>query len=388
MKTAYRLTADDKVQLQYRSLSLIELVEQIIFYRDHQALNEFHTNRTIFTYNNSKPMLFINFIDNLRKSFANREWRGHNDLELADIAYDLTKAKFTSLPNPEKISAANKKKNMKQPRTNCRYYFKAFLKHITDNLKTNQPISKIKEEYIAARAMQGLVIRHFNFSIIEAKRKTNHFWSRYYWDINSDKICVWLPKSLKGRERREWLKKNINNPDLKQPEEKERIQTIIDQKMIKERFVRFSEVENGTEPETSSFWSDSDEEMGICLAKTVANEKAANIKKLRRSIQALGEDKLKEFILCVFDNISSGDFSDGILAKKFGVSKATFSRFAGSQWFETDSNVPDLWFNTAHVLSKHNIFKEVAIETGFWKQVQNVLEKGTHNEDKKGSAHE
>jgi hypothetical protein len=391
IKTAYKLTVDDKEQLEYRHLSLLKLVGLIVDHCDRQALNEFHTNRTLFTYNKNKPMLFIEFIDNLRKSFANRKWRGRNDIEIADTAYDLTLAKFIFIPNSEKNNFTTEKKNelrMKKTGTDCRYYFMAFLKYVSNLAECNHSDYQLKEEYYAARAMQSLVKRHFNLSLLEAKRKSNTFRSRYYWSIKGAKICVWLPKSIKGIDRREWLEKNIEKPNPDQPGERERIQLIIDQQLSKEQFIPISAMENKITKENSTFWSNSDEAYGIHLAKTVADEKAANIGNLRRSIQTLGKEKLKKLILCIFENISCKENNDFDLAKNFGISKASFSRFAGSQWFETDSKIPDLWLNTAHVLSTHSIFKAAAIETGVWNRVEAVLKKGMYQIKTKGSDYE
>jgi hypothetical protein len=85
---------------------------------------------------------------------------------------------------------------------------------------------------------------------------------------------------------------------------------------------------------------------------------------------------LKRLILRIFKDLSGGKYEDKKVARRFGLSKATFSRFAGSRWLTTQSAVPDLWRNTAEVLSTHPIFKEVAINTGFWEQVQSALKRG------------
>ena len=63
-----------------------------------------------------------------------------------------------------------------------------------------------------------------------------------------------------------------------------------------------------------------------------------------------------------------------MLAKDFGLSKSTFSRFAGSRWLNSKKAIPDLWLNTAHVLSTYPVFQEVAKETGVWEQVEATIE--------------
>ena len=75
----------------------------------------------------------------------------------------------------------------------------------------------------------------------------------------------------------------------------------------------------------------------------------------------------------VFNKIVEDDYHDIEVAKIFGLSKATFSRFAGSRWNVSKQHIPDLWLNTAQVLSIHPDFKEAALEAGVWKQVENTL---------------
>ena len=104
-------------------------------------------------------------------------------------------------------------------------------------------------------------------------------------------------------------------------------------------------------------------------------EKTADIEIQRRSIRNLGKPTLKKLILRIFRDIRNGDYKDGNIAKAFGLSKATFSRFAGSSWYMQKSNIPDLWINTAYVLSNNSDFKQIAVETGFWEQVKAVVEK-------------
>ena len=96
----------------------------------------------------------------------------------------------------------------------------------------------------------------------------------------------------------------------------------------------------------------------------------------------LGKKRFKQLILRIFENIKSGEYSDEKLARDFGLSKATFSRFAGSQWHKKETPIPDLWLNTAKVLSQNSTFKKVTKETGFLKQVKATIEKGTQSRAK------
>jgi len=66
------------------------------------------------------------------------------------------------------------------------------------------------------------------------------------------------------------------------------------------------------------------------------------------------------------------------LAKKFGLSSATFSRFASIRWSEGEnlrfSNVPDLWSNTAGVLAANPDFVEAAGRAGVLAKIRQITE--------------
>ena len=103
-------------------------------------------------------------------------------------------------------------------------------------------------------------------------------------------------------------------------------------------------------------------------ANVIAEEKTIHVKQQRPTIRALGKPKLKKLILQIFE------------ANRL---KATFSRFAGSRWRQSESGVPDLWRNTAQVLKDHPIFRQVAQEMGLWDQVITTVKKCTFHKGKR-----
>ena len=106
------------------------------------------------------------------------------------------------------------------------------------------------------------------------------------------------------------------------------------------------------------------------MAIAVADEKARNISFQRPSIRELGQDRLRSMVLEIFDALQEDEIEDGRMADKYGLSKATFSRFAGVRWQDGNGIIPDLWCNTAHVLAGHPVFNEAAQESGVWARVQ------------------
>jgi hypothetical protein len=142
------------------------------------------------------------------------------------------------------------------------------------------------------------------------------------------------------------------------------------------RFVPFGEVPHIPNEEEILPWSPTGQPFANSLAEAVAKEKVINIRRQRPAIRALDEKKLKQLILRIFKDLTSGKYEDRKVAGHFGLSKATFSRFAGSRWLSRELTIPDLWRNTAEILSTQPIFKKVAISAGVWKQVKSTLGKG------------
>jgi hypothetical protein len=222
--------------------------------------------------------------------------------------------------------------------------------------------------------MQGLVRNNFCKSQLEAMRRLYTFWSRYTWIIKGGTIRVWLPVFIVGHNRREWLEKNIMDPDPNREGEKQRVQEIINAKLVHETIIRVIEGTASLQNSVGSLWPKKETEFGVTLGQVVADEKAENIDQLRPSIRNLGKNKLKRMIKRIFENVNSQELEDGQVAKDFGLSKSTLSRFAGSRWTKAESPIPDLWLNTAKVLRQLAIFKEVALQTGYLEMAENISE--------------
>ena len=358
----------------YSKLSLLQLIDCIVDHGDRLALEEIH-NRPLFSVNRNLYFPLVAYLDRQREFAAGILSNSRNAAQISEMAYDLTLLKFSELPNE-----SNEKKGLKVERrgTNCRFYFNAIRNTINSSYQADPPGGELEREARAAKILQRYVNRHFRFSIYEALRKSDPFWSRYYWRINDMQICVRLPVFLKGRQRQEWLENNIDNPDPEKSGETKRIQEIINRNFVTEGFTSFDEdaVDDSLDPE-AKFWSKVDEYHGITLSTMVAKEKAMNIHKQRPSIQKIGESQLKKMILKIFNELPNDDYKDVNIARSFGLSKATFSRFAGSKWNQNDSQIPDLWQNTAQILSKHTMFMELAEKVGIWEKVKSIAKKST-----------
>jgi hypothetical protein len=326
---------------------------------DRLALEEFHSNRTVFRYPHRPPLLFTEFLDMLRQANAKSDGLSW---EVATWAYDHCLDKFLNSPNKE----------LKSPGPDCRLYLLACLHCVEDSLSKEPPADPLEEEVLVAKRLQGFVRRQFYLSCLEAKRRLEHFWSRYCWRLNGERIHLWLPAQLKGRSRGLWLETHVDDPDPQRNGERARIQEIVNKHFMRERLVPLSEADNIIEA-----WQDPESGEGFCnsLSSAVAEEKAGNIHHQRRAIQAIGSHGLRALVLRIFEDLRSDDFNAAAVAKEFSLSKATLSRFAGTEWHDKGTSIPDLWQNTAQVLAANPVFREVAEETGIWGAVNTTLKR-------------
>lgn len=165
-----------------------------------------------------------------------------------------------------------------------------------------------------------------------------------------------MPKTLVGTKRRKWLESHFPEPDSSNPHFKHRVQSLLDTEFEDLATHMNSPVgERIADAQVKMPWDYMDEFKVDELAIAVSEEKADTITQQRQAIQELGADKLKKLILKIFDAITSDASSDTQVAKEFGLSKATFSRFAGRKW----TQIPDLWRNTASILAHHPTLKEL-----------------------------
>jgi hypothetical protein len=234
----------------------------------------------------------------------------------------------------------------------------------------------LAREQLAATALRGFVYRQFRLSCLECCRRENGFLKRYAWRVNGSILCLWFPRSMSGRDCRRWLEARLTDVNPPRLDERERIQAIIDAHLVVPRFVAWEEgcdlaaVRGQAPAKTVSL-----EEISVRgLAAVVADEKAENITLQRPAIQHLGRDRLKELIRCVFDELTADDHKDSQLAREFGLSKATFSRFAASRFHRHADGyvVPDLFRNVARLLGGFPALVEAARALGVWERIEAI----------------
>ena len=356
----------------YRSLSLLGEIELIAHAGDRLAWEEFHAHRPVFRLNGSRPLLFVKFVDALRDVTAAQKFAGRESAVL-ERAYDLTIDKYTNLDDADGNNTSAKRKG-----PDCRYYFQKVVDSVNTWKRRHPNANPLRLETAVVKTLQRHVVRRFCLACLEARRSVNPARTRYAWQLDEGVVYVWMPAWLHGRHRRDWLQANVEDADPSRPGEQRRVRDIIDERLglLGNRTLggRADQAPSHHPADQPMTWLIEHEITVRGLAQVVADEKGHTLHRQRPAIRALGKPSLRRLILRIFEGISEDHYRDGVLARAFGLSKATFSRFAGSRWrIQLGGPTPDLWANTAGVLAHHTAFIETAKEAGVWPQVTQVL---------------
>ena len=371
-------------RIDYGKLTLLQLTERIADSGDPGALKELHDHRAIFGGQREDAIHLAEYIAGLTDSRMPNCWCGGDDSVLAE-AYNLTVDKFYNIPSEPA--------NLQQQRpsgSDCRYYYKAFIRCAKSKLKAEPLHSAIESEMVLTQTLLKLIKRHFFLSCLEAKRRAQKLKRRYIWKIGGKIIYLWLPWELAGQRCREWLQANVPDADPQRPGEQDRVQAIVDRLLTKRNIFYLSELNRVGErlpPSPGNMPPAMQDQISVKgLAEAVAIDKTENIKQQRRTIQRLGRVKLAQLIRTVFTSLAHGDYLEKDVASRFGLSPATLSRFAGSRFRSIledviVTNVPDLWRNTAGVLSSHPDFVIAAQKSGVWKRIRKMADAKDARED-------
>jgi len=358
----------------YGHFTLLRLAELIARKSDRKALQELHNNRRMFYYHSRQPFRLAEFVDKLRQSNPARRWC-NGDAEILEKAYDITISKFSNLPDSAKNSPHVKSKG-----PDCRYYYEAFIKHVTKMTDSQFHHHDNDRERQMAKLLQNLIVRHFRLSCQECSRSNLKLTSRYLWQVDGHSIEVFLPVDIHGRQRSKWLIDNIPDIAPTRPGERQRVQAIVDDLTRKRRILSLGDIEENTVAAVSvDFTHQIEQEITVKgLADVVAQEKAANIELQRDAIQQLGKEKLQQLIGHIFDCLSYAKYEAAKIADSFKINRATFSRFAGSNWLTQSGKsqkypIPDLWLNIDQTLAGHPVFVRIAEDTGILGRVEEIL---------------
>jgi hypothetical protein len=366
-----------------------DLFQRIVEDSDNAALNVFLTTRKLFRLKGSPPLLLPEFLAKLREKLLELRYWETNIHELADCVYDSTMAKYSNFPN----SSSSDTNSLKATGVDCRNYYRAFLSKILERKAEGRYGTQAEEENDVAKVVQNMVYRNYLFSEKECKRQ-NPFSIRYTWEVNEQKIIIWYPSYLAANQIRSWLKENFKDVSANIGEEKRRIQSQIDKTFGRSYQISLDKPSVSGTLSVKEEYSPVELNDGLVftnnLAEAVSKEKVKNIHKLRPAIRKLGGEKVKHLILQIFTDLSEYEYDPGHIANEYGISKATFSRFAGSKWIEKIGNanavkIPDLWRNTAKILAGSPVFMETVLTSGFACEIKEVITTIESREGKKNN---
>ena len=353
-------------QIKQKEKTLVELVGSIVNDFDILSLQEIHENRDMFRYKEKRSLLLVDYLYCLSQSRTALELCNNKRI-LTEKAYDLTLSKFFEIPQ----------KHLSGSETggiDCRYYFRAFMDYFKKKHELKGLHSPLDIELQAASFFQSFVTRHFYLSCLECIRQERKMFRRYQWRLSGQIISIWMPSEMTGSMCRNWLNSTIEDIDLCQIGEKDRIQQIVYDRLGRKRLVSlctFQPEVSGIEYYESPV---SDELPNQGLAEMVSQEKSERIDQLNHKIAGIGAERLKQMILEIFEELLSGRCQARDIALRYGLDKVTFSRFAGTRWSNSDNitTVPVLWKNTASILAADDRFVEAAKNSGLWDRIRMI----------------
>lgn len=361
-----------------RCLPLLELVRRIVERGDREALRELHDSRAAFRDRNGAALRLAEFLQRLRDNVRAHTW-ARSDAHVLDLAYDLTLDKFSNLPRKprdrERATAGQEPRETGGP--DCRLYFRAFLDYAESHFRATPPAGEFEREEKAARLLQRLVHKHFRLSCAEAMRREMRLVRRYTWRVDGRVMRVWMPTELTGRQCRQWLEHHVSRElDLSGATAEEAVQALVRRRLGERSVLRLDNDDSIIAP-GHTIGPRSPRNVRL-LADGVAAEKAERFTLQRPAIAALGPARLVSLIQRIFEDLEAGDLKEGQLAREFGLTKAAFSRFAGSRWphrctVNPGAGVPDLWRNTAQAVAACPELIDAAATAGVWEQIERVL---------------
>jgi len=394
--------------------STLMLIRRIVEHSDEMALHVFHETRTLF-YRNGKWVRLVEFLRALRDSSAGYNPGSINISEVSDDSYDLTLAKFRNIPSPSVATQSSleddRSKDQFTWNVDCRHHFKSLMNKIEAELSRKALTSENDVESAVSKITTKFVGRHFYLSLKECRRrKTTSI--RYAWAVQGRVLYLYYPAYLTAAQFLNWLEDNMKDVDLDALNEKDRIQAIIDEKYPCGANIRADDPEileeakredkpwldqkhpGGTDiqaddPETADNLGMEDKppieynegnEFSDRLGIHVAKEKSENLDDLRPAIRSLGKERVYNLVKRIFTDMADEQYNLSEVARKFNLSKATLSRFAGSDWRKDEdikqlskADIPDLWINTARVLAKNTTLMETVKSTGFVGAIDDIL---------------
>jgi len=368
--------------LDYGCLTTHDILERIVVHHDRRALDHFLNSRKLFSYYGRRLVLPDYIVTLARTAIPGYILSKIRDQEgFKDTVYDQLYERFMPMYSVHTSQSGT----VDTDNTTTRFFkmYTLVLEGIKSWRDMNHEASQREEDQQVGILFQGLVRRHFWYSLSEARRKTNRLQIRYNWQIGNGSITVYRPVWISAHEIRIWLEENIDDPDPEQPGEQDRIQRLVDKKFGIGTNVPIDSIheELRVDPEINESHIDTLYHM-VTVKKDLENEH------LRPAIRALGKEKIKELVVRIIEDIAYGEYNSSQILEDYHLSKSALSRFAGNRRdtsFESVArkNIPDLWRNLAEVIMSNLDNIEAAISAKVKKLLQDIIDMSGSN--KKGT---
>jgi len=350
---------------QFGYLSIIELLEKIVYESDELVLNYFISNRKLLSFGNKRVLLpeyLINLKnDNFFPFISISPNESHLDIKL-DSVYNRTLQKFTLL----------KEGNNYEFGPYCDRQYQSLLNQIKDFVNNNPSKTEIELEKEIEKRFQKMVIRHLSYSWLEVCRNSNKLYKRYRWELSTGTIELKKPQHIDGRSFKRWLVKHVEKPNPENNREKYRIQKIIDDWFGVPSEIDSADIEYKLKEDSDPY--DTLEKYPEDFISMIASEKASSIKILRPAISKMGKSQVNGLVKKILESLQFDDLKDSQIQKEFGLSKSTYSRFAGRDWKENNNGeIPDLWKNIASIIIKDPVLLELAESICLDEELTNLI---------------
>jgi len=231
----------------------------------------------------------------------------------------------------------------------------------------------LKIERESARLLTRMIYNHIQYSWLEACRHYDPNYVRYRWRRETQILELIRPRGVPVGLFRKWLELEFPNKDQllqrQLPEIRERIRNhygyFNDHAVNADESIAEDPIETSIQKNLSHN-----------LIFDVALEKQTNINEQRPTIRALGSKKLFNLCVEILENYTSKGFSFAKLAKEYGLSKTSLSRFAGTEWTKdaSEGSVSDLWQNMAKVILSDPLFTDAATSLAILPQLKRILD--------------
>ena len=372
--TGYRADRMTQIHEQnLKSLSTHELLMRIVEDCDQDALNHLVEYRRIILSGDTWLFLpeYIKMLcDTSTRSYYHRaEYRYIGFDEFMNNTYNCLVDRFIELPY---IGSSSMK---------CIAQYRSILRKVGET----HHMSELQQEQKIGRVFKETVTNHLYLCMREVIRSSNPFLTRYTWTRNGTTLMtLYRPTTVDVKEITHWLDETFPDIDNKDPSFKEEVQKQLDDRFQRGGYIALDDhgEKDDKQPIEIPIHDEEYTEYPTLegIIQKIVQRKEQEFDQLRAGIRKLGIRRMKQLVRDILDAVTDGAYNLSDMARKYGLSKATLSRFAGNTWESDDAASPDLWKNSMQVILQNTPMLEMAAEAGIKEALSVLLEKRNNSQ--------